>query len=207
MASRIYTPEIERFIRENVKGTPYVELAEMLNKRFKHRVWEVGSVKSFCRNNKITNGRNTRFKKGQISHNKGRKGWCPKGCEATWFQKGHLPANHRPVGSERVNVEGYIEIKVAEPNKWRAKHVVVWEEQNGTVPKDSAIVFLDGDKLNTDISNLECVARKELLILNQDGLIKSDGEITKAGVNVAKLKARIWELKRQRKKVKSDDES
>ena len=47
----------------------------------------------------------------------GKKGICADGCERTWFKKGHIPANYRPVGSERVNADGYIEVKVADPNK------------------------------------------------------------------------------------------
>ena len=44
------------------------------------------------------------------------------------FAKGNVPPNHRPVGSERISKDGYIEVKVAEPNKWRLKQRVVYEE-------------------------------------------------------------------------------
>lgn len=91
--------------------------------------------------------------------NKGKKGICAAGCERTWFQKGHIPANYRPVGSERVNADGYIEVKVADPNKWKLKHRVVWESVNGKIPKGSIIIFRDNDKSNTDIDNLLLIKR------------------------------------------------
>ena len=28
------------------------------------------------------------------------------------FKKGNVPANHRPIGSERITVDGFVEIKV-----------------------------------------------------------------------------------------------
>lgn len=40
----------------------------------------------------------------------------------TMFRKGNIPANHKPIGYERINADGYIEVKVAEPNKFRLKH-------------------------------------------------------------------------------------
>ena len=47
----------------------------------------------------------------------------------TMFRKGNIPANHKPIGYERINVDGYVEVKVAEPNKFRLKHRIVWEEK------------------------------------------------------------------------------
>ncbi len=49
------------------------------------------------------------------------KGIVFKGSEKGWFEKGHISKNHKPIGSERINVAGYIEIKTAEPNKWELR--------------------------------------------------------------------------------------
>ena len=53
-----------------------------------------------------------RFQKGSVPPNKGKK-VSPEvysKIQPTMFKKGHSPVNHREVGSERINVYGYIEI-------------------------------------------------------------------------------------------------
>jgi hypothetical protein len=67
------------------------------------------------------------------------------------------------VGSERVNVDGYIEVKIAEPNKWRQKQRVVWEAAHGPVPADSIVSFIDGNKQNCELSNLRVMTRADNL--------------------------------------------
>jgi hypothetical protein len=137
-------------------------------------------------NHKINNGLKGCFKKGNVPHNKGRKGICASGCEKSWFKSGNIPANHRPVGSERVTRDGYIEIKIAEPNKWQLKHRFVWEKVNGKIPKGKNIRFLDGDKLNCNIENLTVVSKAENLEITRQGLQYDDAELTRTGVMIAK---------------------
>uniref|UniRef100_A0A6M3LH54 Putative homing endonuclease n=1 Tax=viral metagenome TaxID=1070528 RepID=A0A6M3LH54_9ZZZZ len=103
-----------------------------------------------------------RFKKGQISHNKGKH--YPL-VNSGQFNKGHIPKNHKPVGSKRLTKDGYYEIKISEPNRWEAFHRMVWQDINGEIPEGMIVVFKD-DKLNCDISNLEIISRKENLIRN-----------------------------------------
>ena len=53
-----------------------------------------------------------RFQKGSVPLNKGKK-VSPEvysKIQPTMFKKGHSPVNHREVGSERINKDGYIEI-------------------------------------------------------------------------------------------------
>ncbi len=107
----------------------------------------------------------TRFAKGSVPANKGKK-MRPEIYDKlapTMFKSGHMPINHRPVGSERVNVDGYVEIKVAEPRKWKLKHRVVWEEQNGPIPRGYNIQFRDGNPLNVQLDNLYIISRADQL--------------------------------------------
>lgn len=105
------------------------------------------------------------FKKGQPPANKGKK--MPPETYArvapTMFRKGNVPANHRPIGSERVNVDGYVEIKVAEPNVWKQKHRVVWEQEYGPIPKGSNIQFRNGNRQDIRIENLYLISRQDQL--------------------------------------------
>lgn len=80
-----------------------------------------------------------------------------------------------------------MEVKIAEPNKWRGKHVVVWESLNGPRPKGQKVIFADGNHRNFNPENLILVSNEELLIMNSKGLVTQDAELTKTGHTVAKL--------------------
>lgn len=109
-----------------------------------------------------------RFAKGHTPWNKGRKGLSLGGM-ATRFQKGNRPHTWRPVGSERW-AEGYLQRKVTDtgytPRDWRQVHVMLWEAEHGPVPQGHAVVFLDGDRRNIRLENLELVSRAELMRRN-----------------------------------------
>ena len=183
-----YTVEEQKFMKEYVPGHSYKEIQKAFTEKFG---WEIslGQVNAYIGNHHISTGRTGRFQKGQEPPNKGKKGICAAGCERTWFQKGHIPANYRPVGSERVNADGYIEVKVADPNKWKLKHRVVWESVNGKIPKGYIIIFRDNDKSNTDINNLLLIKRGTHAVLNHTGLCECSGEFKETAICIAELKA------------------
>lgn len=117
-------------------------------------------------------GRTGCFAKGSTPHNKGKKCEPGKGgrhpnARRTQFKKGNLPHNTRHLGHERIDAEdGYVYISVAETNphtgferRYVLKHVWLWEKANGPIPDGHCLKCLDGDKLNTDPSNWECIPR------------------------------------------------
>lgn len=183
-----YTDDEKAFLKEFVPGHSHKEIQAAFTERFGWEITRV-QVSSSIKRYGLNTGRTGRFEKGCTACNKG----VPMSKEVyekvsrTMFKPGNMPVNHRAVGSERVNVDGYIEIKVAEPNKWRLKHNIVWEQHHGSIPKGSVIVFLDSNKLNVDISNLKLISRSELLIMNRHKLFQADAELTEAAVNVAKV--------------------
>lgn len=188
-----WSDEEKEYLKEITPGHHYVEIAELMNKKF-DREFTVKLIKNAIGRYKLNTGFNGRFKKGNVPVNKGKKGVCAKGCEKTWFKKGQAPINHKPVGSERITKDGYIMIKVAEPNKWRLKHVVEWEKNNGKLPKNHALIFLDRNKQNTSIDNLKLVSRSELLIINRDNLLKDNKELNETAVIIAKVTDKVQKL-------------
>lgn len=183
-----YTKEMQQFILDNYKGISTNELAELLNSKFGTCV-TASMMKSYKGNRKLDSGLDGRFLKGHQPHNKGMKMTeeVYEKVKHTMFRKGNVPINHRAVGSERINVDGYIEIKIAEPNKWRLKHNVIWQEHNGKIPKENVVVFLDRDKLNCDITNLKLIKRSELLIMNRYALYQEDAASNDTVTNLARL--------------------
>ena len=200
--------EVKQFVREHAVGTFNNDLAAMVNAKFGTHFTIVAiaelknrlGVKSFidCHFNKgIRHSPATEFKKGNVPINKGTKGMFPNAGGATRFKKGHRPANWKPVGSERCNVYGYWEVKVAEPRKWKQKHVLLWEQEHGPVPKGHIVIFLDGDKNNLTLENLAMISRAVHARRNQMNLFGTTPELGKIGVVTAKL---IAAMHKRRKK-------
>lgn len=198
-----YSKEEQEFMAEFVPGHSYLEIQEAFTERFG---WEISirQINAYIGNHHLNTGRTGRFEKGHSSANKGKKGQCPSGCEKTWFEKGHTPANHRPVGSERINAYGYIEVKVEEPNKWKPKHKVVWEAANGKVPKGYIIIFRDNDKTNTAIGNLMLITHRTHAILNHTGLCEYSGDFKETAIRIAELKAAAHKAKKRSRTKKGD---
>ena len=193
-----YTNEMIEFLKEVTSGKTYKEITEIFNKKFNLNV-TAEKIKSLLSRKKICTGtKGCLYKKGSVPWNKGKKGYM--GANRTSFKKGHKPKNWRPVGSERVDTEGYTLIKIAEPRKWVLKHRIIWEEHHKMkVPLGQAIIFGDGDKTNFSIENLICVSRKELRVLNKCSLIKNEAELTKTGLNIAKIRIKLSESRREKK--------
>lgn len=189
--SHRYTKEQTEFIAANTKGRSSKELTKIFNKKFKLNL-EVSKIAAFKSRHGLKSGLDCRFKPGNVPFNKGKKGIF-LGGKATQFKKGNRPHNYMPVGTERINGDGYVDVKIADPNQWKAKHHVVWEKHNGPVPQGHVIVFGDKDTRNFDINNLILVSRKQLLVLNKNKLIQSDSNLTRTGVIIADLYQKISE--------------
>lgn len=186
-----WTEDEKEYLKKITIGRHYKEIVELMNKKFEHNFTQQ-QVKGAIARYKLNTGFTGYFKPGDIPINKGTKGLTQ--ANKTSFKTGNKPMNHRAVGSERINVDGYVEIKIKEPNKWIHKHKLIWEKYNGSVPSGHAVIFGDGNKSNLDISNLILVSRKQLLTMNKNKLIKENSQLTKTGVVIADLIIKIGEL-------------
>lgn len=207
-APKIYTEEVVEFIKQNYKEHDNIELANLINKRFNLNLTN-NAIQMFKTNYKRRYGINLSsginkgcIKKGNIPWNKGTKGICKpnSGC----FKKGNISANNVPIGTERKNKNGYIEIKVRDAcgNKnWELKQRYLYEKQFGKIPSKHKVIFADGNIYNFEIDNLILVSNGEELKMNQYGLRGKNKEITKAGANLAKYICKIGKLKNEKDRL------
>jgi hypothetical protein len=117
-----------------------------------------------------------RFQKGHVPANKGlrRPGWGPGRMKETQFRKGERQGVAvklwKPIGTERISKDGYLERKINNDlplqARWRAVHLLVWEAANGPVPPGFAVCFKNGDKTDIRLDNLELVSRRDLMARN-----------------------------------------
>ena len=198
LPTELYPAEIRSFISENYVGVGHQAMADLLNQTFETSYNKV-QMKAYYARFKLDSGLRGYFQKGHVPFNKGMKG-LHTGGEETQFKPGHMPKNYMPVGTERINTDGYVEIKVADPRTWKGKHHIIWEEVNGVVPEGHALIFADGDRLNVVLDNLILVSRKELAMLNKYGLISRDADLTKTGVIIADVYLKIGERKKNRRR-------
>ena len=183
--SRRYPEGFEEFIRKVSWGKHLPELHKIATAKFGDILTQE-QLKSFLARKHIIRFENHgRFEKGHVPANKGKKmpAAVYEKSKHTMFRKGHQPNNHREVGSERINVEGYAEIKLKSTD---------------------VVIFLDGNKQNFDIENLALIDRGINAIMNHEGMRFADAEITRTEVNIAKLKKAITVAKRKLKEVKND---
>lgn len=179
MNGKPFTPEEKIYIRQQYPTTNVKDIAAVLVRSARsvyYMAYRLGSRKDSAAFRVImhdvamsqtSNQVKARFGKGHVPYNKGRRRdeyLSPESltkCQKTQFIKGNTPKNYRSVGSERVNVYGYVEIKVADPNKWCLKHRIVWEASNGAIPKGMNIQFRDGNRQNTSLDNLYMISRQD----------------------------------------------
>ena len=204
------TEEQSNFIKANNYMKTAEEVAMLFNNHFNANVTKE-QIKGFRARNKLISGLTGRYEKGNAPDNKGKK-WdefmpieSQAGSRKTTFRKGNISHNKRPLGSERIDSkDGYIIVKVAEPNVWQHKHRVLWEKHHGKIPDKHRVIFLNGDRKDIRLENLMLLSFGESAIMNKKGLFYKNSEQTKVGVTIAKIINKSGQKRRdkmQRSKV------
>ena len=194
-----YPVSMEDYIRGIATGRSTEEIAGLVSAHFGFD-FTIRQCAAYKKNHGINTGLTGQFEKGHTPANKGMKGNYAPGSEKGWFTKGHIPKNYRPVGSERISKDGYVEVKTREPNKWELKHRVVWRNYNGEVPRGHIIIFRDGDKMNVAIDNLMLIKRSAHAVMNHTDLHEYTGDLKEVAVRIAELKCEAGKAKRRVKK-------
>lgn len=192
--------------------------------KFKRTDVSLSNFNALCKRKGWLTGRTGRLEKGNVPHNKGKP--CPEGTggrhpnsRKTQFvsgeRRGVAVKLYKPIGSERLCKDGYLERKVHDgmplQSRWRAVHLIRWEEINGPIPAGHCLKCLDGDRLNTDPTNWECISRALLprLVVGKHGqgfdYDAAPAELKPAILAVAKLKHATSSKQPTRLKAERDD--
>ena len=168
--NRTWTDDEEQYLVAHYATTSNAELAAALGKKNADRVMAKASLLGLKKSSEFlresckarTKGQ---FKKGSIPHNKGKK--LSEEMKAklakTMFKSGNRPHNTLEVGAETQDKDGYVMVKIAEPNVWKLKHHIAYGEP---VPTGHKLIFIDGNKYNFERENLKLISDADLMRLN-----------------------------------------
>ena len=200
-----YLPEELAWIEAH-KDWPRDQLHQGFCARFGRQDVAIGAFKGLCKRKGWMTGRTGCFVAGQVAHIAGKRLAAHPNSMKTRFQKGQLPHNTNHIGHERLTVDGYVVISVAEPNpytpadrRYIQKHLWLWQKLHGPVPKGQCLKCLDGNKVNTDPANWEAIPRAMLPRLNGKfgrGYDAAAPETKPVIMAVTKLEHRARELRK-----------
>lgn len=201
--SRLFTQEQVEFLRANYGEMSRRQLTAAFNREYGDSK-TVSQIIAFVKNHKIHSGRTGHFAKGHKPWNEGLAGCGVCQPNSGNFVKGNVPANLTPLGTERVNADGFIEIKVPVPNpytdaqtRYMHKHVWVWEQEHGPVPDGHVLRFLDGDRTNCALENLDLFTRAESMEMTRLGFGEAPEEMKPTIMAMAKLDTKVRQLERE----------
>lgn len=172
-----WSNEEDRIIAEHYPVTSSTELAELLGCKVHvlyKRAERLGVKKAPGFMSSFISGRfqrgerrspETAFKPGQKPWSFGKKIGTRGRSGETQFKKGTVPHNYVPVGTEKINVHGYVLVKISDSGtqweRWAFKHRLTWEQAHGPIPDGYLVNFKDSNRKNCALENLELVTRAE----------------------------------------------
>lgn len=179
--------EVE-LLRRNYADTRTGDLATALGRDLQHvyaKAKKLGLAKSqayldspaACRLRRGDEvGKAYRFQKGIVPANKGlrRPGFAPGDMAKTQFKKGVKGRNWMPLGSHRINGDGYLDRKVSDtgypPDDWKCVHRLIWIEAHGPIPDGHLVAFKVGRRSTVleqiTLDSIELLTKREVMQRN-----------------------------------------
>ena len=176
-----------------------------------NRVFNMGIKKNprfkYLQNKKLSlkAGTNSRWQPGHVPHNKGikmnREVYAK--VQPTMYKPGNKPFNTREPNATSIRYDktgrpySYTKVK---DSLWVLTHRLIWESIYGPIPKGHVVRFKDGNNLNLDIENLECIPMRENAIRNS--IQRFPGELQ----TVIRLKSKLNKQLKQKQNGKKRNE-
>lgn len=165
----LFNNQEKKYILNNIKNKSTLDFVNEFNKKF---------------NRKITYEQMNNYKRHhQIKSELG-----------AGFYKGHIPTNRSKIGMEVTRWDGITYVKIENPSVYEQKHRYLYKKYKGEIPKNSVVIFADGDKTNFDLDNLLLITKGENYVMSTQKLMFNNAELTKTGQIIAKLKLKMKEV-------------
>jgi len=157
-------------------------------------------------------GKAYRFHKGHVPFNKGlrRPGWYRGRMRETQFKKGQMTGaarrKYKPIGTERISRDGYLERKITDAGKtnaarqrrWVPVHRLVWQAARGPIPRGHVVCFKPGAK--TTVAGEITVEKLELITQAENMRRNSIHNLPKPLKEVVQLRGRLMRQIHKREK-------
>lgn len=191
-----YPAEQEQFLKENAPLMSRKELTERFNREFGTNR-SVSGIKAFCNSRGYNSSADGRFKKGDVSWQKGLSSEEFKShYTEESFQRGiegMRQANKTKKIGDEIIIAGVpwivtsLEYGVPFHERRQPKRRVVWEQLHGEIPKDHCIVCLDGDPMNCAPENLYCMPIRFRPIMAKNRWWSTNPELTRTAIKWCEL--------------------
>lgn len=142
-------------------------VSQVYNRTYKKGIKKDPKIKKAINTALILNaGKYTRFEKGSKAWNKDKK--CPNllltNAAKTMFKPGQKPHNTKADNAITIRTDTggrkYYYSKIKD-GLWVLTHRLMWEQANGSIPAKHIVRFIDGNTMNLQLSNLECIPMAE----------------------------------------------
>ena len=168
--SVVYSNEIYEFLINNANKYTIRQLVEILRNEYNFEI-ERKRLAQYC----IKMGITYKYEKPNKSHD-------------------NKPT---PIGSIVRKTDGdMLKIKVGE-HKWEYLQRIIYEKHyNIKLKENEYVMFLDQDKRNFNINNLQIVTRQESATISATRLYSKNPMVTKTGIKVVKLINKVKEIEK-----------
>lgn len=210
-ACSIWDDERNAFIASVIPGRTEGEIRELFRERYGIELTSSQIANAKTRNGVRSGTHGGRFVKGQDAWNKGRPQaeWMSEesieATKRTRFKKGESN-NELPLGSEYVDRDGYVYVKVAlkagrnrfgRHGAWRPRSHIAVEGSGRKVGDRDVVIHLNGIHDDDRPENLEVVSMADNARLNSMGASYADRDTFDACMLVVGLSKAIAEKKRK----------
>ncbi len=124
-----------------------------------------------------------------------------RGYNAGCFKKGRPSPLRSPIGFERIDRQGNIWIKYADPDKYMRKARFIYIQHYGVIPENYNVVCINGNPNDLRIENLIALSNSELAYFNTLKIDpQGNNDVATIKLDLARLRKKIGEKENGSKK-------